>query len=56
MRKMIAEHMVHSVHTAPHVTSFVEADVTNLVLWRNKHKKEFEKREGEKINFYSNFY
>ena len=51
MRKMIAEHMVHSVHTAPHVTSFVEADVTNLVLWRNKHKKEFEKREGEKLTF-----
>ena len=48
MRKMIADHMVHSVHTAPHVTSFVEADVTNLVLWRNKHKVEFEKREGEK--------
>ena len=39
MRKMIADHMVHSVHTAPHVTSFVEADVTNLVLWRNKYKK-----------------
>ena len=51
MRKMIAEHMVHSVHTAPHVTSFVEADVTNLVLWRNKYKKEFEKREGEKLTF-----
>ena len=51
MRKMIAEHMVNSVHTAPHVTSFVEADVTNLVLWRNKHKKEFEKREGEKLTF-----
>ena len=51
MRKMIADHMVHSVHTAPHVTSFVEADVTNLVLWRNKHKKEFEKREGEKLTF-----
>ncbi len=51
MRKMIADHMVHSVHTAPHVTSFVEADVTNLVLWRNKHKVEFEKREGEKLTF-----
>ena len=51
MRKMIADHMVHSVHTAPHVTSFVEADVTNLVLWRNKHKKEFENREGEKLTF-----
>ena len=51
MRKMIADHMVHSVHTAPHVTSFVEADVTNLVLWRNKHKKEFENREDEKLTF-----
>ena len=51
MRKMIADHMVHSVHTAPHVTSFVEADVTNLVLWRNKYKKEFENREGEKLTF-----
>ena len=51
MRKMIADHMVHSVHTAPHVTSFVEADVTNLVLWRNKHKKEFENREGEKLTY-----
>ncbi|MGY6561235.1 MAG: dihydrolipoamide acetyltransferase family protein [Luteibaculaceae bacterium] len=51
MRKLIAEHMVHSKHTAPHVTSFVEADVTNLVLWREKVKKTFEKREGEKITF-----
>ena len=51
MRKMIADHMVHSVHTAPHVTSFVEADVTNLVLWRNKYKKEFENREGEKLTY-----
>ena len=51
MRKMIADHMVHSVHTAPHVTSFVEADVTNLVMWRNKYKKEFENREGEKLTF-----
>ena len=39
MRKLIADHMVNSVNTAPHVTSFVEADVTNLVLWRNKTKK-----------------
>lgn len=51
MRKMIAEHMVMSVHTAPHVTSFVEADVTNLVLWRNKTKKQFEEKEGEKLTF-----
>ncbi|MFN5417588.1 MAG: dihydrolipoamide acetyltransferase family protein [Flavobacteriia bacterium] len=51
MRKLIAEHMVMSKHTSPHVTSFVEADVTNIVNWRNKVKKEFEKREGESITF-----
>jgi len=50
-RKMIADHMVRSKHTSPHVTSFTEADVTNLVLWREKVKKEFEKREGTKITF-----
>ncbi|RZK79864.1 MAG: 2-oxo acid dehydrogenase subunit E2, partial [Pedobacter sp.] len=51
MRKLIADHMVMSVSTAPHVTSFVEADVTNLVLWREKVKGSFEKRENEKITF-----
>lgn len=51
MRKLIAEHMVRSKHTSPHVTSFTEADVTNIVLWRDKIKKEFEKREGTKITF-----
>ena len=51
MRKLIANHMVDSVHTAPHVTSFVEADVTNIVMWRNKMKDEFMKREGEKLTF-----
>ncbi len=51
MRKLIAEHMVRSKHTSPHVTSFTEADVTNLVQWRDKMKKEFEKREGTKITF-----
>lgn len=51
MRKLIADHMVMSMHVAPHVTSFVEADVTNLVLWRDKSKKEFEKREGEKLTY-----
>ncbi len=51
MRKLIADHMVMSKHTSPHVTSFVEADVTNLVLWREKVKKNFEKREDEKITF-----
>jgi 2-oxoglutarate dehydrogenase E2 component (dihydrolipoamide succinyltransferase) len=51
MRKLIAEHMVRSKHTSPHVTSFTEADVTNLVMWREKVKKEFEKRENTKITF-----
>ncbi len=51
MRKLIAEHMVRSVHTSPHVTSFSEADVTNIVLWRDTVKNEFEKREGTKITF-----
>jgi len=51
MRKLIADHMVMSKQTSPHVTSFVEADVTNLVLWREKVKKNFEKREGEKLTF-----
>ncbi|MFC0518389.1 2-oxo acid dehydrogenase subunit E2 [Mucilaginibacter angelicae] len=51
MRRLIADHMVMSKQTSPHVTSFVEADVTNLVLWREKVKNSFEKREGEKITF-----
>jgi 2-oxoglutarate dehydrogenase E2 component (dihydrolipoamide succinyltransferase) len=51
MRKLIAEHMVYSKHTSPHVTSFVEADVTELVNWREKIKNSFEKQEGEKITF-----
>ncbi len=49
MRKLVAEHMVRSKQTSPHVTSFTEADVTNLVLWREKEKDEFEKREGTKL-------
>lgn len=51
MRKLIAEHMVMSKRVSPHVTSFVEADVTNLVLWRDRVKAEFEKREREKLTF-----
>lgn len=51
MRKLIADHMVMSKQTSPHVTSYVEADVTNLVQWRDRIKKDFEKREGEKITF-----
>ncbi len=51
MRKLIADHMVKSKHTSPHVTSFTEADVTNLVMWRDRIKKDFQKRENEKITF-----
>jgi 2-oxoglutarate dehydrogenase E2 component (dihydrolipoamide succinyltransferase) len=51
MRKLIAEHMVRSVHTSPHVTSISEADVTHLVHWRDKVKAEFEKRENTKLTF-----
>lgn len=51
MRKMIAERMVDSKRTAPHVTSFVEADVTNIVFWRNKMKNEFQNREGDSLTF-----
>ena len=51
MRKMIAERMVDSKRIAPHVTSFVEADVTNIVFWRNKWKNDFQKREGDVLTF-----
>lgn len=51
MRKMISDHMVMSKRTSPHVTSFVEADLTNIVNWRNRIKEDFQKREGEKITF-----
>lgn len=51
MRKLIADHMVMSKKVSPHVTSYIEADVTNLVLWREKVKKEFERKEGEKLTF-----
>ncbi len=51
MRKLISDHMVMSVNTSAHVTSYVEADVTNIVNWRNKVKKDFMKREGENITF-----
>ncbi|MFI5155343.1 MAG: dihydrolipoamide acetyltransferase family protein [Chitinophagales bacterium] len=51
MRKLIADHMVRSKQTSAHVTSFTEADVTNLVRWREQVKGEFEKREGTKITF-----
>ena len=51
VRKLISENMVQTKRTSPHVTSFVEADVTNLVNWRNKVKDSFKKREGENITF-----
>jgi 2-oxoglutarate dehydrogenase E2 component (dihydrolipoamide succinyltransferase) len=51
MRQMIADHMVYSKHTSPHVTAYVEADMTNLVHWRNANKKEFQKKTGEKLTF-----
>ncbi len=51
MRKLIADHMVMSKQTSPHVTSFVEVDVTEIVQWRERVKKDFEARYGEKITF-----
>ncbi len=51
MRKLIADHMVRSVQTSPHVTSFVEADVTRVVDWRNRNKAEFQAKTGEKLTF-----
>ncbi|MBL4861573.1 MAG: 2-oxo acid dehydrogenase subunit E2 [Crocinitomicaceae bacterium] len=51
MRRLIADHMVMSTHVAPHVTSYVEADVTNIVNWRNKVKKDFIAREGQNITY-----
>ncbi len=51
MRKMIADHMVISKQTSPHVTSFIETDVTDLVQWRERNKAAFENREGVKLTF-----
>ncbi len=51
MRRLIADHMVMSKHTSPHVTSFVEVDVTNMVNWRNRVKDRFKKQHGENITF-----
>lgn len=51
MRRLIADHMVMSKHTSPHVTSFIEADVTNMVNWRNKVKGAFQQKHGQKITF-----
>jgi 2-oxoglutarate dehydrogenase E2 component (dihydrolipoamide succinyltransferase) len=51
MRKLISDHMIRSKQTSAHVTSFTECDVTHMVMWREKVKKEFEKQEGEKLTF-----
>ncbi len=51
MRKLIADHMVMSKQVSPHVTSFIDVDVTNVVNWRNKIKNDILKREGEKVTF-----
>ncbi|TXB66259.1 dihydrolipoamide acetyltransferase family protein [Phaeodactylibacter luteus] len=51
MRRLIADHMVNSKQTSPHVTSFVEVDVTDIVNWRNRVKKAFQEKHGEKITF-----
>ncbi|WP_035660230.1 dihydrolipoamide acetyltransferase family protein [Flavobacterium seoulense] len=51
MRKLIAGYMISSQQTSAHVYSFIEVDMTNIVKWREKHKNEFEKREGEKLTF-----
>ncbi|WP_299111887.1 dihydrolipoamide acetyltransferase family protein [uncultured Winogradskyella sp.] len=51
MRQMIADHMVYSKHTSPHVTAYVEADLTNMVNWRNANKKAFQDKYGERLTF-----
>ncbi|MGO2356849.1 MAG: dihydrolipoamide acetyltransferase family protein [Mesonia sp.] len=51
MRQMIADHMVYSKHTSPHVTAYVEADLTEMVNWRNAHKKPFQDKYGERLTF-----
>ncbi|MBK9329109.1 MAG: 2-oxo acid dehydrogenase subunit E2 [Sphingobacteriales bacterium] len=55
MRKLIAQHMVNSIKTSAHVSSFVECDVTNIVKWREKHKHAFQKREGFSLSFMTVF-
>jgi 2-oxoglutarate dehydrogenase E2 component (dihydrolipoamide succinyltransferase) len=51
MRKIIAENMAYSKHVSPHVTSFVEADVTHMVMWRERNKAAFEKKYNEKLTY-----
>jgi len=51
MRQMIADHMVYSKHTSPHVTAYVEADMTTMVNWRNANKVAFQEKYGERLTF-----
>jgi 2-oxoglutarate dehydrogenase E2 component (dihydrolipoamide succinyltransferase) len=51
IRRLIADHMVMSVHTAPHVTNMVEADLTEVVQWRTRNKDPFQKREGQNLTY-----
>ena len=51
MRQMIADHMVYSKHTSPHVTAYVEADLTEMVNWRNANKIPFQEKHGQKLTF-----
>ena len=51
MRRLIADHMVYSKHTSPHVTAYVEADLTEMVLWRNTNKEAFQKKHKEKLTY-----
>lgn len=51
MRQMIADHMVYSKHTSPHVTAYVEADMTEIVAWRNANKLAFLEKHGQKLTF-----
>lgn len=51
MRQMIADHMVYSKHTSPHVTAYVEADLTQMVNWRNANKNAFQEKYGQRLTF-----
>ena len=51
MREMIADHMVYSKHTSPHVTAYIEADLTNMVNWRNANKQKFQEKYAQKLTF-----
>src|SRR5690606_20137302 len=51
MRQMIADHMVYSKHTSPHITAYVEAEMTNMLKWRNVNKEAFKKKYNERLTF-----